>query len=344
MAYGVATNNPFDLLGDDDDPVQVAAAAPADAKKVEAKKPAKAEEKSGSKPAADAAPAATKGAREGGRGGKGKGGGRGGGGYYNRDDAQDGEVTGYQGRGGKGGKGGKGGRGGKGYGGGGGGGDGEERRPPKRDHDRRSASSRGNEVNKRGGAGRGNWGSETEPISADKPATEEKADGEEATAEKLDGEGEPTEVPKEEEDNEMTLEEYEKAQEQKRLDFKNQFKAGTRDSKVDEAAFAEMDIVTKPAEEDQILQVGAKAAKAKKDGKKIEKETTTVETNFHIPREETFSPRKGGKGEGRKGGKGQSGFGGAGGGRGQRGGRGGGKAYQAPDLSNESAFPTLGGK
>jgi len=335
MAYGVATNNPFDLLGDDDDPVQVAAAAPVDAKKVEAKKPVKAEEKSGSKPAADAAPAAAKGSREG-KGGKGKGGGRGGG-YYNREDAQDGEMTGYQGRGGKGGKGGKGARG-KGYGGGGGGGDGEERRAPKRDHDRRSGTGRGNEV-KRQGAGRGNWGSENELISADKPA-EEKADGEEATAEKP--EGEEAEAPKEEEDNEMTLVEYEKAQEQKRLDFKNQFKAGTKDTKVDEAAFAEMAIVTKPAEEDQILQVGAKAAKAKKEVKKTEKETVAVETNFHIPREETFSPRKGGKGDGRKGGKGQSGFGA---GRGPRGGgRGGGKAYQAPDLSNESAFPTLGGK
>merc|ERR1712142_848427 len=114
-------------------------------------------------------------------------------------------------------------------GGGGGGGDGEERRP-RREFDRRSGSGKGGEV-KRGGSGRGNWGSTAEEINSEKPAdapVEGGVDGEkpvDAENPPVDGEEkvaetEAPEPPKEEEpDNEMTLEEYEKANEAKKLEF-----------------------------------------------------------------------------------------------------------------------------
>lgn len=195
----MATANPFDLLGDDDndDPsqlVQKIVAAPI--KKVQpaapagktASQPAKPSAKLPSKPLPPAQ--AVKEARnEGGRGGRGGGGrgygrGRGGGGF-NRDSANN--EGSFGNRGFSGGQGGieesdvsksseRHGGGGGGYGGSRGGfrggrhvsfgnGDAEDGgEHPRRPYERRSGTGRGNEF-KREGAGRGNWGTQADDIN-----------------------------------------------------------------------------------------------------------------------------------------------------------------------------------
>ncbi|CAI7923852.1 unnamed protein product [Closterium sp. NIES-54] len=195
--------------------------------------------------ATPAAPAAGRGAGAGrgggGRGGGGRGGGRGGsfpaeggqdGGqpYRNRQmRGEDGEVSGGAGgirSGGGGGGGGGGGYGGRGRSGGGSrGGDGE-RRAPRREFDRHSGTGRGHEM-KRDGAGRGNWGRADEvPQTGEQEEAGEEGEAKQAngTAEgeaaaegdAAAGEAAAEAAPAEEEDKEMTLEEYEKVREEKR--------------------------------------------------------------------------------------------------------------------------------
>merc|ERR1712146_400014 len=142
------------------------------------------------------------------------------------------------------------------------------------------------------------------------------------------------ETPKEEEqDNEMTLEEYEKAVEAKKLEFKSKYaKSGGR--KTVEADYANLAKVEKADINEEDAYSGLEKTKANKAvADKNVKTKETVETNFHIPRDDGYSPRKG-KGDGRKGGD-RKGYGG----RGERRGKG-----QAPiSITDTEAFPTLPG-
>ncbi|CAD6237002.1 unnamed protein product [Miscanthus lutarioriparius] len=194
----MATLNPFELLGadDNDDPSQLIAAAEAAAQKAEAKKSAAAPAGKAAQPAAaakfptkPAPPSQTvRDARGGGasaRGGFGRGErgrGRGGRGYVQNRDFSGDNANGFQG-----------GYGGGGYGDGAvtGGAEGERERgprplyrgggrrggyrngefgddserPPRRNYERHSGTGRGYEM-KRDGAGRGNWGTATDEVLA----------------------------------------------------------------------------------------------------------------------------------------------------------------------------------
>ncbi|XP_062219977.1 RGG repeats nuclear RNA binding protein A-like [Phragmites australis] len=211
----MATINPFDILGadDNDDPSQLIAAA-AEAQKAEAKKSAAAPAGKVAQPAAAAKfptkPAsptqAVRDARGGGapsRGGFGRGErgrGRGGRGYGQNHDFGGDNTNGFQG----------------GYGGGGfgdgavtGGGEGDRERgprppfrgggrrggyrngefgddserPPRRNYERHSGTGRGYEM-KRDGAGRGNWGSATDEVLAQETEEALKVDEGTPVAEK----------------------------------------------------------------------------------------------------------------------------------------------------------------
>ncbi|KAJ9565563.1 hypothetical protein OSB04_001529 [Centaurea solstitialis] len=186
----MATANPFDLLGDDDndDPSQlVEKIVSAPAKKVQAAAPAaggKAALQSAKLPSKPLPPAqAVKEARNeggrGGRGGRGFGRGRGGGGF-NRDSGSNENSFGNRGFSGDQGAveesdGGKGYERRGGYGGPRGGfrggrrggfsnGDAEDGERTRRPYERRSGTGRGNEF-KREGAGRGNWGAQADEIT-----------------------------------------------------------------------------------------------------------------------------------------------------------------------------------
>ncbi|KAD0079195.1 hypothetical protein E3N88_44813 [Mikania micrantha] len=196
----MATANPFDLLGDDDndDPsllVQKIVSAPVKkdqtAGKTTAAQPAKPAAKLPSKPLPPAQAvreARTEAVRGGRGGGRGYGRGRGGGGGFNRDSGSNENSFGNRGFSGDrgvteesdGGKtyerySGGGGGGGGGYGGPRGGfrggrrggftnGDAEDGDRPRRPYERRSGTGRGNEF-KREGSGRGNWGSHADEIT-----------------------------------------------------------------------------------------------------------------------------------------------------------------------------------
>ncbi|KAM7476253.1 hypothetical protein LguiB_023496 [Lonicera macranthoides] len=246
----MATANPFDLLGDDDndDPSQLIAAqqqkivpkkvlAPAQAAPAPQAKPAKLPSKP-APPALAVREAKNEGGRGGGRsGGRGYGRGRGAGGY-NRDSANNDNSfsnSGYSGGQGaieesntersydKGG----------GYGGPRGGfrggrrggssngevGDGDR---PRRVFERRSGTGRGGDF-KREGAGRGNWGTQADELAqvteevvneGEKNLGAEKPSGEEDATE--GNKENPAKEPEEKEPEGMTLEEYQKVLEEKR--------------------------------------------------------------------------------------------------------------------------------
>merc|ERR1712146_517419 len=99
------------------------------------------------------------------------------------------------------------------------------------------------------------------------------------------------ETPKEEEqDNEMTLEEYEKAVEAKKLEFKSKYaKSGGR--KTVEADYANLAKVEKADINEEDAYSGLEKTKANKAvSDKNVKTKETVETNFHIPRDDGYSP------------------------------------------------------
>jgi len=305
--------NPFALLGEDGDdaPPTVAAPVKAAAAPVKAATAASAKPKEASKPSGEAKKSDVT---------KGKGG---------RDAAPEpespvagrGEGRGERGAGrGKGGKGG--GRGRK---------DGEEGRPPRqREFDRHVPGNGRRDTEKRGGAGKANWGTATEVPSEEKKDDEVTGDanGEDSVEEK-----EP-EVP----DNEMTLEEYQKNVLEKRNALLASYNVNKRTVAVDTAL--QSNILKKKDEEDKTFVVSkAKEAKSKESTKSV-KEKEVIETSFRVrvdepPRRE-FGGKgdRGGKGEGRgKGGKG----GGKGGGFESRG-RSGGPGFNALD---EFSFPSL---
>ncbi|KAL8495686.1 hypothetical protein ACS0TY_019705 [Phlomoides rotata] len=367
----MSTLNPFGLLGDDDaeDPSLIIAAQKIEPKKTvapSAKQPAQnkaAAPKLPSKPLAPAdavREAKSEPARGGRGGGRGFGRGRGSGGGYNRDFANNGESYGNReisaGLGGpdevdgkpserRGGNGGPRGpsRGGGGRRGGFSNGEaGEERDRPQRSYDRRSGTGRGNEF-KREGAGRGNWGTQTDELAqvteeavnedektlnVEKPAVEDDAT---ADGDKEGAKGEVEE--KEPEDKEMTLEEYEKLLEEKR---KALLALKTEERKVDAKEFESMQALSnKKTNDDIFIKLGGSDKDKKKElAEKEERAKKSVSINeFLKPAdgERYYSP--GGRGRGRW--------------RGPRGGYNGVSETsnaRAPAIEDPGQFPTLAGK
>ncbi|KAJ9556229.1 hypothetical protein OSB04_010843 [Centaurea solstitialis] len=366
----MASTNPFDLLGDDDNddpsqliaklPAVVAASAPATKKSPAGGVAAKPAAKLPSKPLPPSQAvqeARNDSQRGGGRfGGRGTGrGGRGGRGY-NRDSAdnensygtnngfsggyrpsEDGDVEKSSERRGYGGP--RGGfRGGRrgGYANG----DSEGERP-RRVFERRSGTGRGNEF-KREGSGRGNWGTATDEVAVEQeePVVEgeknvesEKPAGQEdaVDATKENPATEPEE--KEPEEKEMTLEEYEKVLEEKRkalLALKSEERKVGLDKDL-----AKMQLLSnKKSEEDIFVKLGSEKDKRKEAAEKEEKAKKSLSINeFLKPAEGERYQNPGGRGRGR----GRGGF---------RGGYGGGGRINevAPAIEDVGQFPSLGVK
>ncbi len=369
----MATANPFDLLGDDDtdDVSQLIAAQ--QQKVVPKKAPASAQPgqqqgkaaKLPSKPPPPAQAvreAKNEGARGGGRGGgRGYGRGRGGGGY-DRDLASN--ENSFSTRGFSGGQGGTeesdGGRPSErraGYGGprpfrgGGGGGrrggfnngEAEDGERPRRTFERRSGTGRGNEF-KREGAGRGNWGTQTDEVAqatedvvvegektvTDKPLVEEEA----ADSIKENPANEAEE--KEAEDKEMTLEEYQKVLEEKRKALLA-LKTEERKVEIDKELASMQPLSNKKSSDEVFVKLGSDKDKRKEIAEKEERAKKSLSINEFL---------KPAEGERHYGGRGRGGRG-----RGPRGGGGGGFNYgggmsyaEAPSIEDPGQFPTLGGK
>ncbi|GFY81251.1 hyaluronan [Actinidia rufa] len=380
----MATVNPFDLLGDDDndDPSQLIAAQQ---KKIEPKKApiqAQAQQAKAAKlpskplpPAQAVREAKSEVGRGGGRGGgRGYGRGRGGGGF-NRDSGNENSFSnsGYSGvqgsteepgtgkpserRGGSGGprdsvRGGR-----RGAFSNGETGDGER---PRRVFERRSGTGRGNEF-KREGAGRGNWGTQTDENAkvteevvneGEKNLFDEKPPGEEdaTNVNKEDPANEPEEKEPEDKVNvfyfilgyinnpkiqllvEMTLEEYEKVLEEKRKALQAN---KTEERKVDAKEFASLQqLSSKKDNNDIFIKLGSEKDKRKEFADKEEKLKKPVSINEFLKPVEGqryFNPRGRGRGRGRS----------------PRGDHQGGSTMSnvtAPKIEDPGQFPTLGAK
>ncbi|KAJ9556654.1 hypothetical protein OSB04_011268 [Centaurea solstitialis] len=369
----MATANPFDLLGDDDndDPSQLVekiVAAPAKklqpaAGKTAAAQPAKPSAKLPSKPLPPAQAvkeARNEGGRGGGRGGGGRGYGRGrGGGGFNRDSANNegsfnrgfsgGNEESDVGRSSE--------RRGGGYGGSRGGfrggrhvsfgnGDAEDGEHPRRPYERRSGTGRGNEF-KREGAGRGNWGTQADDINqeieegvneGEKTVASEKPNAEEEAA---DGkkENSANERVEEPENKEMTLEEYQKVLEEKRKALEA-LKTEERKVEVDKDLASMQQLSNKKTSDDIFVKLGSDKDKRKEIAEREERAKKSLSINeFLKPAEGERYYTPGGRGRGR------GPRGGGGGGRFNQGG-GGPSSYapEAPKIEDPSHFPTLGGK
>ncbi|KAH9607311.1 hypothetical protein KSS87_019266 [Heliosperma pusillum] len=347
----MTTMNPFDLLGDNDndDPSQLLESASAQLQKAAA--------------AAAAATAVREARNESGRGGGrgfGRDGGRGRGGY-NRDFSRNenafsnsGGAPAPQGDEGEGGRvserkafGGprapyRGGRRG-----GFSNEDGRDGDRPRRTYERHSGTGRGNEF-KREGAGRGNWGSQSDEVA---PATEEISEETEknvnvenppASEETVDviKEDKPEETEeKEPEEKEMTLEEYEKVLEEKRKALLA-LKPEERKVEVDKDLKTMQQLSSRRDEESVFIKLGSDKDK-KKEASERERTKKSVSINeFLKPAdgEKYYSP--GGRGRGR--GRGPRGGGGGGGGNSYGGGNRMSHA-SAPIIEDQMQFPTLGG-
>ncbi|KAF8412931.1 hypothetical protein HHK36_000903 [Tetracentron sinense] len=218
-------------------------------------------------------------------------------------------------------------------------GDGERTR---RAFERRSGTGRGNEI-KREGSGRGNWGThddgiaqETEELvnESEKNLGTEKPLGEEDAldANKENPINEPEE--KEPEDKEMTLEEYEKVLEEKRKALQTM---KTEERKVDlDKDFESMQQLSSKKGNDDIIfiKLGSEKDKRKEAAEKEEKAKKSLSINEFLKpaeKERFYSP--GGRGRGR--------------GRGSRGGLSRGHMMNnvaAPSIEDPGQFPTLGAK
>jgi len=202
----------------------------------------------------------------------------------------------------------------------------------KREFDRHDASGRGHETEKRHGAGRGNWGAEGDEI---KEATEKLnlEGGEEADADV---------PPPEEEEKQLTLEEYEALMAEKRAGLNAQREAAF---KVDDSQFKGMKTHEKVEEDLGLtLNKNAKTVGANKAGRERERKDkeVVVDVGFKIQSAEERGPARGGRnsrGGDRRNNRGGSGRGGrqSGAGRGGRGGRG-----AAINVEDTNAFPSLG--
>ncbi|KAJ8900246.1 hypothetical protein K2173_024886 [Erythroxylum novogranatense] len=213
--------------------------------------------------------------------------------------------------------------------------DGDRRR---RVFERHSGTGRGNEI-KREGAGRGNWGTQTDELAQvteevtnepeknledEKPAGEEEAT--DASKEILVSETEE----KEPEDKEMTLEEYEKLLEEKRKALQA---LKTEERKVDTKEFESMkQLSSKKSYDDVFIKLGSDKDKQKEASEKDGKAKKSFSINeFLKPAEgeRYYSPG------GRRGrGSGGRGFGG----------RDAASDVSAPSIEDPGQFPILGAK
>ncbi|KAK1418800.1 hypothetical protein QVD17_27947 [Tagetes erecta] len=360
----MATMNPFDLLGDDDNDdvsqlVEKIAAAPPKKPPPPAGKTAAPPAKLPSKPLppAQAVREARNEGGRGGRGGRGYGrGGRGGGGY-NRDSANnEGSFGNRAPSGGQGGIEESNGRSFErrgGYGGPRGGfrgdrqgsfgnGDSEDGGRPRRTYDRHSGTGHGNEF-KREGAGRGNWGTQADEINHeiqeaviegektvafDKPGTEEEA----TDVKKEDSSNERVEEP---ENKEMTLEEYQKVLEEKRKALAA-LKTEERKVEVDKDLASMQQLSNKKASDDIFVQLVPDKDRRKEIAEREERAKKSLSINeFLKPADGERYYTPGGRGRGRGGSRG-----------GGRINQGGGSSYapEAPKIEDPNHFPTLGGK
>lgn len=279
MAYGIATNNPFALLGGDeenDDPqkIQVPHEPVAPVKSEQPPQGSQSGQGARGRGGRGRSDRGGRGGRLGGRGGRGGRSGYEQRGYYDSaEQGYDADVTPVSRGGRQGNRGGGRGRGGEGgY------------RGPKRDFDRRDQSGRGHEVEKRGGGGKGNWGGATDswedapPVEAppateqngDAPEGEPAADGEvkEAAAGEVEKEEEEKEVPK------FTLAEYEEMRKEKLLT------KTVQKVKVDMKQFEGMAELKKDAVETGFESL--EMEKTRRMKQKAKKEFIAVETGFRV--------------------------------------------------------------
>ncbi|KAJ8447264.1 hypothetical protein Cgig2_013041 [Carnegiea gigantea] len=366
----MATMNPFDLLGDNDndDPSQLIESAAAQLQRVALKKtptqtPQAQLQKSAKLPTKPVPPAQAvrdaknesgRGGRGSGRGGAyGRGGGYGRSGGYNRDYNNENAFSNAGGAGGQGEEG----EGGKPsetrpfgaprgpYRGGRRGGfnndEGRDGERPRRTYERRSGTGRGNEI-KREGSGRGNWGTQSEEVA---PGTEEAGEANEKKlnaenvpagedAVDVNKEAQPDEAEeKEPEEKEMTLEEYEKLLEEKRKALLA-LKSEERKVELDKEFESMQQLSNKKDDESVFIKLGSDKDK-KKEAAEKEKAKKSVSINeFLKPAEgERYY---GGRGRGGRGGRGSRGGGYTGGNRNFN--------VTAPAIEDPGQFPTLGAK
>ncbi|KAK4794213.1 hypothetical protein SAY86_012207 [Trapa natans] len=372
----MATVNPFDILGNDDneDPSQLVAAVSIEKfKKVSAPAAAHAQpgKPAGKLPSKPLPPAqAVREARNDSGRGRGRGGarglgqGRGGGRRYEQDSSNSERIVGgndgfsggynrrfeegesgrsFERRGGGGPRGPS--RGGR-RGGFGNEEVGEDERP-RRMFDRHSGTGRGNGF-KRDGAGRGNWGTPTDeaaPVSEEvagdtdvKTVPFEKPVGEEEGADTSNvNAGKETEEEPEPEDKEMTLEEYEKVLEEKRKAL-DELKAEERKVEVDKELKSMQQLSSKKNNDDIFIKLGSEKDKRKDAYEKEEKAKKLVSINeFLKPADGERYYNPGGRGRGR-------GRGPRGGGSSGSSGRGYVSSSAAPKIEDHGQFPSLGGK
>jgi len=203
---------------------------------------------------------------------------------------------------------------------------------------------------KRDGAGRGNWGTtsdeflaqETEALKVDEkaPVPEKQGapeDAPQAEESKVSKDGTANvEAEKEEEDKEMTLDEFEKVMEEKRKALLALKKSEERKVEIDKDLQAMQLLSTKKGNDEVFIKLGAdKDAKKKENAERDERAKKSVSINEFL---------KPAEGERFYGGRGRGGRG-----RGDRGGFGGrfGGSYHAPPapaIQDQNQFPTLGGK
>ncbi|KAK4748468.1 hypothetical protein SAY87_015054 [Trapa incisa] len=214
----------------------------------------------------------------------------------------------------------------------------------RRAFDRRSGTGRGTEL-KREGSGRGNWGTSTDEVAleaekaaddAEKTVAVEKQTSEEEVADaiKENVEKAEEEPEPEPEDKEMTLEEYEKVLEEKRKALLA-MKAEERKVEVDKE-LKSMQVLSNKSNDDIFIKLGSEKDK-RKEFEKDEKAKKSLSINeFLKPAEGERYYSPGGRGRGR--GRGPRG--------GSSGGYGGGYASNAaaPKIEDPGQFPSLGSK
>jgi plasminogen activator inhibitor 1 RNA-binding protein len=213
-------------------------------------------------------------------------------------------------------------------------------RAGKREFDRHDASGRGHETEKRHGGGRGNWGAEGEEAKD----LAEKTLGDQP----VDSEGEVAAV--EEEEKQLTLEEYEALLSEKRSGLNVQRDAAF---KADDAQFQGMKTFEKVEEDVGLgLNKNAKTIGANKGGRERgrKERELMVDVGFRVQSNEEQGGGGGRGGRGERGGRGGDrrprGGGRAGGrsagGREGRGPRPSGGRGAAINMEDTSAFPSLG--
>ncbi|KAD1105216.1 hypothetical protein E3N88_43296 [Mikania micrantha] len=213
---------------------------------------------------------------------------------------------------------------------------------PRRTYDRHSGTGHGNEF-KREGAGRGNWGTQADEINhevqeavneGEKIVASEKPGLEEEAADVKKENSSPEHV-EEPENKEMTLEEYQKVLDEKRKAFEA-FKTEERKVEVDKDLASMQQLPNKKTSDDIFVKLVSDKDKHKEIIEKEERAKKSLSINeFLKPAEGERHYTPGGRGRGRGGSRGGGRFN-----------QGGGSSYvpEAPKIEDPGHFPTLGGK